>query len=282
VRLAGDETQHVYFDEQVELRHKIRRGRIEARGGRRLGAHWDWEAGIGSETIEPDSFATVGPEAGIDGLEKGDEVPFDSLPAGVARGLGEVKRGVLRLDLTHDSRGRARVAGSPASGMWGRVRGEAFLERDAGFRAATIDLRGYRAFLGGALAARARAGVVGSRARFYDRFLVGGLYTVRGFPNQSLSPPEGDTRFWSASLEWRAPLVGSRAAPRLAGVLFVEAADGWTEGAPSLDDAAVGAGYGLRIKVPWFGHIGLDAGIPLTPSPLDESFRLDASIGWTY
>jgi outer membrane protein assembly factor BamA len=132
------------------------------------------------------------------------------------------------------------------------------------------------------LAARARGGIVGCEAAFYDRFYLGGLCTLRGMPSQSLSAPEGDTRFWSASLEFRGPLIGSPVKPRLSGLLFVDAGDGWSGRDPTWDDVAVTAGYGLRLRLPWIGLLGLDFGAPITESPLNESFRAEASLGWSF
>ena len=46
-----------------------------------------------------------------------------------------------------------------------------------------------------------------------------------------------------------------------------------------LDDISMGAGWGLKLRFWWIGWLGLDMGIPLTPSPVDQSFHLNASIG---
>ena len=109
-----------------------------------------------------------------------------------------------------------------------------------------------------------RGGWIGDEAPFYDRHYTGGLYSARGFEGQSLSPSGGDTKFWTASLEVRAPLIGDGRSPRLSGIAFLDVADGWTTDAPRLDDAHVSAGYGIRVRVPWVDIVGLDVGIPLT------------------
>jgi outer membrane protein assembly factor BamA len=104
---------------------------------------------------------------------------------------------------------------------------------------------------------------------------LGGLYTVRGFPSQSLTDPEGSTVFGAASLEFRAALVGRRDRPRLAGVLFVDAG-------VDDDEPAAAAGFGVRLRVPWLESLGLDLGIPLTESPIEEAFHANASLGWSF
>ncbi len=70
--------------------------------------------------------------------------------------------------------------------------------------------------------------------------------------------------------------------PRLAGLVFADL--GWAGDTGLGSDATVkaGVGYGLRVRVPWLDRIGIDVGVPLSPSPFDESFHLNLSLGWTY
>jgi outer membrane translocation and assembly module TamA len=70
--------------------------------------------------------------------------------------------------------------------------------------------------------------------------------------------------------------------PSFAAVLFADAGDAWSSNSPSLGAVSAGAGYGLRLKLPWIGYAGLDVGFPLTDSPEDESYHLYGTIGWTY
>jgi outer membrane protein assembly factor BamA len=175
------------------------------------------------------------------------------------------------------------VAGTPASGWWGHVRGEGFLREDGDdFGAVIADLRAYRAVRRGAFALRLRGGLVDESAGFYDRFHLGGLYTVRGYPSQSLSPAGGDTRFWTAALELRAPLTGPRADPRLLGVLFADCGDSWRDGDADKVDLNASVGWGLRLRVPWFDSVGLDFGLPIDSSPVRESFHANAALGWNF
>ena len=64
--------------------------------------------------------------------------------------------------------------------------------------------------------------------------------------------------------------------------LFVDAGYAWDHPNPSIEDTHVSAGYGIRLGVPWFDVIGLDFGIPLTESPVRESFHLNAAVGWNF
>jgi outer membrane protein assembly factor BamA len=275
-------TDRIWFFRDTEYRQHVETGSTEVHLGRRFTRLWSTEVGVRWERVEADSTATVHVDDAAHGLERGDELPFDELPADVARGVGRRDRSVAHVDLVLDSRGSGWVAGSPASGLWGRLRGEAYLQGDESFGALNLDLRVYQAWLGGGLALRLRGSLVGDAAPFYDRLYLGGLYTVRGFPSQSLSAPGGDTWLWSASCEYRAPLIGDRAAPRLAGVLFIDAGDSGRGTRPVWRDIAVGAGWGLRLRVAWLGWLGLDFGVPLSDSPVDDSFHAHASIGWTF
>ncbi|MFN0152113.1 MAG: outer membrane protein assembly factor [bacterium] len=282
ITLSGLDTDRIYFIDGVEYRHKVRRGGLELHVGRALSSRWGWDVGAGVEGIDVDSLATAHSESEVLGVERGDEIDRANLPAGVAEAVGEAQRSSVRATLTLDSRATERIAGTPAGGLWGRIESEGVANGDGSYLSATADLRGYQPFLGTVLAARVRAGIVGRAAPFYDRHYVGGLYTVRGFPSQSLSDAAGDTRFWSAALELRAPLVGDARMPRLAGVAFLEAADGWDRGRPALDDIAASAGFGCRLRMPFVGWLGVDFGIPLSTSPVDEAFHGHASLGWTY
>jgi outer membrane protein assembly factor BamA len=263
----------------------VDRSRVGAHLGRRLGGPWSVALSMRLETVDADSTAEVRADDEARGVEAGDELAFGELPDGVKADVGRSERSVLGAEIVLDSRNPRQIAGTPAGGLWGRLRGESVLQylgRARSFGAVDFDLRGYRRLLGGALAGRLRAGLVGDNAPFYDRLYLGGLYTVRGFPGQSLSDAGGDTWLWSASLEYRAPLIGETANPRLAGVVFVDAGDSGRKTDPDLRDLAASAGYGVRLRVGWLGWLGLDFGMPLTRSPLDESFRAHASIGWSF
>jgi len=275
-------TQRLYFVDGIEYDHRVERARFSVHAGRRLSRFVSAALGLRLETVEADSSAQAHADDAARGVERGDDLPYERLPAGVAAGVGRRERSVVSADLVLDSRDPRLAAGSPAAGAWGRVRLESALQGDDAFGAAELDLRAYRAALGGALAVRLRGAVVGDDAPFYDRLYLGGLYTVRGFPGQSLSDPAGDTWLWSGSLEWRAPLVGDPSRPRLAGVLFVDAGDSGREADPRLRDLSVGAGWGLRLRVGWLGWLGLDLATPLSHSPVDDALRAHASLGWAF
>ncbi|NNE42674.1 MAG: BamA/TamA family outer membrane protein [Gemmatimonadetes bacterium] len=280
---AGYGVDQPYFLDGVEYRHSLGRGSLGFRVSRDLGPA---RVGVGwtFEVVDPDSSARAFEDDPFRGISRGERLEFADLPSPVASVVGERRRSVFHAQVVHDSRARRLRASTPVSGVWGKLRTASHLYED-GFTshgAVTVDLRAYRATVGGALALRLRGGAVGDAAPFYDRFHLGGLYTIRGYPTQSLSPPEGDTRFWTASVEYRAPLVGRPDRPRLLGFLFLDVGDGWERGNHDANETAAAVGWGLRLTVPWIDSLGADFGIPVGPSSVDEAFHANAAIGWNF
>ncbi|HSG26999.1 MAG TPA: BamA/TamA family outer membrane protein, partial [Candidatus Krumholzibacterium sp.] len=142
-----------------------------------------------------------------------------------------------------------------------------------------IDLGGYRT-----LALRAAGGAVSENAPYHEKFLTGGTRSVRGYRDWSLSPPAGDDGFWMAGAELRVPLTGrGNGRPRLCGLLFIEAGQGWTgESELDADDIKASAGYGMRMRLPWLGTFGVDAGVPLTGSPAGDKYYVHGSLGFSF
>lgn len=280
--LSTEGLERVYFLNDVPYGHELDASGFEAHLGRRLTPSLTLEAGLGVTEISVDSTAEASADNRRNQIAMGEELPYEELPAGVARAVGSRTRGQGRLDLVWDTRAALRVAATPVSGAWGRLRFVHSVDDEGGYPALSADLRGYRRLGPLALAARGRAGLLGRRAPFYDRFYVGGPYSLRGFPNASETPPDGDTRFWASSLELRGRMSGPIDNPRLTGLLFVDAAQSWDRNAPRLDDISVGAGWGMRWRVGWLGWIGVDVGVPLTPSPVDEAFHVHGSLGLSF
>ncbi len=272
----------IYFDEKTEFTLPVGRSAVESHVEWRAGGRWSLTASAGIEGVSTGSVAVAKEGNDAAGIGAGEERSFGELPSDVASGVGDDRRVKFSLRLKWDSRSPRMVAGTPAAGVWGRATWEEVLGNRAAYAVLSVDGRVYRSLGPISFSGRLRGGVSGEEAPFYDRFYVGGIYTVRGFPNRSLSAPGGSTRFWAASVEMRAPLVGGRERPRLAGLLFIDAGDGWNGKAAGFTDAALAAGYGLRLRLPWVGWTGLDVGVPLSRSPLGESFHAHLSLGWTF
>ncbi|MBU1073296.1 BamA/TamA family outer membrane protein [bacterium] len=274
-------SERVYFEDGVEYAHLVSRGGLSLHLGRRLGRGWSLSAAVQLETADADSTGTVWRDDDVSGVTQGDEVPFAELPEGIAAGVGERERTIWHTDLVLDTRSPERRAGSPAAGLWGRLRLGYTLQKEGDFPSGRCDLRAYRSLGSGVLGLHGRAAYVGAEAPFYDRLYLGGLYTVRGFPSQSLSAPSGDEWLCQGSAEYRAPLLGDAARPRLVGLLFVDAGRSGEPGGPS-GRVAVGAGWGFRVRLGWLGYLGTDFAVPLSTSPVDESFHGHVSLGWSF
>ncbi|MBD3336538.1 MAG: BamA/TamA family outer membrane protein [Candidatus Eisenbacteria bacterium] len=280
LRLWGESQDRLYFARSTEIRHRLRRGGADLEGQIPLSTRLALGLHATAETVEPDSSAEVHRDREALDWEQGDRVGYEELPPEVRRGLGRRAQRRLGLHLTIDTR---RGGGLERRGIWGRTGAELVAGDEETFGLWRWDLRAYLPLSPALQAAlRTQAGIAATRAPFYERFYLGGLYTVRGYPSQSLSPAGGDTHFAAGSLELRGRWLGPPADPQLTGLIFLDLGLGWSSGAPSPEDGAAGAGAGLRARLPWLGRLGLDAGVPLGPSPVEEAFHVNLSIGWTY
>lgn len=280
--LGAVSTDRPWFADGVEYRHEVETGGLGAVWGRRWREGWLWEAGLRVEGVTTADVSRAYTDNAAGTIGHGDEIPAADLPAAIRDGLGDDGRAVLHLDLQHDTRVRARGAGTPVAGVWGRLKTTGTAQGPHSHLGLQADFRGYREGLGGVLALRLRGQLVTGHAAFYDRLYLGGMHTVRGFPSHSLSAPGGDTWLASGSLEHRSTIVGDARGAKLAGVLFVDAGAAGGFGADAWPGLAAGAGYGLRLRVWWLDWIGLDVGFPLTERPLDQRFQATASIGWSF
>lgn len=280
LRLRGESVDRIYYLDSTETRHHLDRGGVDLRIGRAIGRSLAMEAWIGADNTKPDSSAYVYSDRASLGRNKGDEVPFASLPPQIQRDLGERGQGRLGAALVLD---RRAGAGMEMHGAWARASGEGAYSELGDFASWQADARAYAAVAPGVqLAARLRAGAVSAGAPFYERFSVGGLYTVRGYPSQSLSPPQGTLNLGAASVELRHVWWGPSSNPRFTGIAFLDGATGWNRAAPSTRDISWGAGFGVRARVPWLGQVGIDVARPLSRSPVDEAFHVNGSLGWAF
>jgi len=282
-RLYARRTDRAYFHQDIEYHHHVVRNGWEVRLGRLFSGTWTGDIGMRFETVEADSFATAAADDELRGVQSGDRLERHELPGDIVGAVGESRsRNAVHIDLRLDSRSRDQVVGSPASGLWGRLKLEQVFQGSTSFPTVNGDLRAYQGIGDACLAVRTRVAAVGNRAAFYDRLYLGGYYTVRGYPGQSLSRSGGDTWLWSASGELRAPLIGERRSPRLAGLLFFDAGSSGFGSEPFFDEVALGTGFGLRLRLAWLGWLGLDFGVPLSAGPYDDAYRLHGSIGWSF
>ena len=157
-------------------------------------------------------------------------------------------------------------------------------------------------FKGHVLELDGRAGVAdslsGSDVPFYDRYYLGGLYSLRGFKYRNIGPrdptygtfnihtcpnePIGGDSYWFGSLEYSIPILEKDNGPSVRIALFYDAgavgADSYSFSGNFDDDY----GLGLRLDIPHLGPLRLDYGIPITHDQYNgSSGKFQFTVGYT-
>lgn len=261
-----------------EFQQQINRAGAEATVQYRAGDATRFYFGLKVDKFEPDSSFI---DIDNDDLER----PFDELPEALKPGVKETVLTGFLFRMIRDARNHPFY---PTAGSFARLTIEAnteFLGGDEIFTKATADFRRHFHLGGGWVSSsRISGGVVSSRAPYYERFYIGGNYSIRGFRELSLSPTDGDNGYWMASEEIRWPLIGTgEGPPRLTGLIFFDIGQGWRQGQSiTADDIESAVGYGFRLRLPWIGTLGIDAGIPFTDGTTDDNFRVHGSLGFSF
>jgi outer membrane protein insertion porin family len=101
-------------------------------------------------------------------------------------------------------------------------------------------------------------GWAGGEVPLFERFFLGGPYSVRGFRSRSLSPKDpntgeliGGNKELIANFEYQFPLVSEIG---FKGVLFTDLGNAWVQGAWPANDAGLWIGYGFGVR--WFSPMG--------------------------
>ena len=127
----------------------------------------------------------------------------------------------------------------------------------------------------------------GGRVPIYERYFMGGGETLRGFPWREVSPVDanedayGGESMFLANIELMHPIYDS-----IKGAVFADAGTvGDRANDLGFDDLSVGAGYGLRIKIPQLGApLKLDLAYPIVQgrSHLDKKLRFHFNMGFDW
>jgi len=123
----------------------------------------------------------------------------------------------------------------------------------------------------------------GGPVPIFERYFVGGAYSLRGFEYRGVGPHFGDQPLGGearllASVEYTFPIVGEA----IRGVLFWDVGQvAATAGDLDLGDFRNSVGFGLRLSAPGLGPlpISLDFGFPLNSKDEDEKQVFSFSIG---
>jgi outer membrane protein insertion porin family len=138
----------------------------------------------------------------------------------------------------------------------------------------------------GYLESRGGGFLPGGSLPVFEKYLIGGLGTVRGYPYYSISPLDpvtgdkiGGEKMLVLNVEVRFPLFKEQG---ITGVVFFDAGNVWTKDQDySLSDLRKSAGVGIR----WYSPVGpivIDYGWILEPRPGDSMGNADFSIGGTF
>jgi outer membrane protein insertion porin family len=124
---------------------------------------------------------------------------------------------------------------------------------------------------------------------FYDRYYLGGLYSLRGYEYRAIGPrellldgsgrsePVGGDTYWFGCMEYSLPII-----ERLRFAMFYDIGNVQAQSfSYNMTDYADNWGVGLRINLP-IGPLRLDYGIPIThPSYVGSGGRFQFGVGYT-
>jgi len=145
-------------------------------------------------------------------------------------------------------------------------------------------------------------GLDGEDVPFYERYYLGGLYSLRGFEYRAISPrelnpnpafppgtyfsePIGGNTYWFASAEYSVPIFGGGdTTGKGIGARFAVFFDVGSVGADAYDlnadNYSSNWGLGLRLNLP-IGPLRLDYGIPIKYDEFsDGNGRFQFGVGW--
>jgi outer membrane protein insertion porin family len=137
-------------------------------------------------------------------------------------------------------------------------------------------------FKGHVIEAVGRAGVANGLGSgdvpFYDRYYLGGLYSLRGFKYRNISPrdpsygvnnpsmpdePIGGDSYWFGSVEYSLPIFETDNGPGVRVALFYDAGAVGTGSYSFSGNFDDDWGVGLHINIPHLGPLRLEYGIPI-------------------
>ncbi|MEI8291104.1 MAG: outer membrane protein assembly factor BamA [Verrucomicrobiota bacterium] len=135
----------------------------------------------------------------------------------------------------------------------------------------------------------------GGNVPFYDRYYLGGLYSLRGFKFRNISPreaydpnasvanePVGGDTYWFGSLEYSVPIFEKDGGVGLRFALFYDI--GAVSASPYTFETSYSDnwGLGMRLNIPHLGPLRLDYGIPITADKYNSSSgQFQFGVGYT-
>jgi outer membrane protein insertion porin family len=128
---------------------------------------------------------------------------------------------------------------------------------------------------------------VGGRVPIFERFFLGGPYSIRGYKSLTISPTDpntgerfGGTKELVANVEYLFPLVGELG---FKGVVFFDTGNTWRQGDWPWDGEALKYAAGLGIR--WYSPMGplrFEWGWNLNPAPGEAKRVMEFTIGTAF
>jgi outer membrane protein insertion porin family len=125
----------------------------------------------------------------------------------------------------------------------------------------------------------------GQSIPLYERFRLGGIYSLRGFKAYSVGPtaPNGEVIGGDKELLFNFEMIFPIGPEiNLKGLLFFDAGNAWDVGQPyQIDDLRTSVGFGFRWMSP-MGPLRLEWGYNLHPKPGEKTSAWDFTVGTVF
>jgi outer membrane protein assembly factor BamA len=258
-----------------EFRQQIKRAGGEVSLLQRYGGLL-FSLGARAESVKPESTFTD--------REDDKKYEIDDFPDVLTQDIENTVITGLFLRVTRDTRDQVIYPHSGSVALFALEANTTILGGDRVFTKMVLDSR--KLFDLGkdrVLAGRLGAGITSTGTPYYERFTLGGIYSLRGFKELSLSPVAGLDGYWLAGCELRFPLIPSIGSPpRLTGLVFIDSGMGWERDSRCSERVEAAMGYGMRLRLPWLGMLGIDVGLPVTEGRTGENYRVHGSLGFSF
>ncbi|MGA3144800.1 MAG: outer membrane protein assembly factor BamA [Verrucomicrobiota bacterium] len=153
-------------------------------------------------------------------------------------------------------------------------------------------------FKGHVIEAVGRAGIADSLSSgdvpFYDRYYLGGLYSLRGFRYRSIAPretphftgviqdPIGGDSYWFGSVEYSLPIFEKDNGPGVRFAVFYDVGDVGAQPYSFSGNFNDNWGLGLHINIPKLGPLRLEYGVPINHDQYNgRSGRFQFGVGFS-
>jgi outer membrane protein insertion porin family len=138
--------------------------------------------------------------------------------------------------------------------------------------------------------------LTGGDVPFYDRYYLGGMYSLRGFKFRNIGPrephdataqnvpdePIGGDSYWFGSLEYSVPILEKDGGVSLRFALFYDIGAVDASAYSFSSSYSDNWGLGLRLNIPHLGPLRLDYGIPINHDQYNSSTgQFQFGVGYT-